>query len=327
MKILVADDDRVSLMTMRRMLLRSGYEVLTASDGAAAVRTILEPGGPRLVLLDWMMPSLNGPEVCRAIRAGVQSGYIYIILLTAKDSKEDLVAGLEAGADDYLIKPCHPQELTARLRTGERILRLEDGLVEARDEMRFRATHDALTQVLNRGAIVHALSEHLDLLRGSHGAIAVLLCDVDHFKQINDSYGHPVGDEVLRAIARRLGDIALGTDAVGRFGGEEFLLVLRDISPEGMSALGRNICDTIYSSPVETSAGPISVSLSIGIVSVGGHEGTWDVDEVLKRADALLYDAKREGRNRAIVESSSEMVLPSTEAHFHACSPPALLSL
>lgn len=327
MKILVADDDRVSLMTMRRMLLRSGYEVSTVTDGAAAVHAILQPAGPRLLLLDWMMPSLNGPEVCRAIRASVQSGYIYIILLTAKDSKEDLIAGLEAGADDYLTKPCHPQELTARLRTGERILRLEDGLVEARDEMRFRATHDALTQVLNRGTIVHTLSEQLRQLAGTPDSIAVLLCDVDHFKNINDSYGHPVGDEVLRAIALRLGDIALGSDVVGRFGGEEFLVVLQNVHADGAAALGRGVCDTVYSTPVATSAGPISVSLSIGMVTVSGRETPCHVDDVLKRADTLLYQAKRQGRNRALVEASAETPLPNTARHLHSCFPPALLSV
>ena len=325
MKILIADDDRVSLMMMRRMLLQSGYDVSTVSDGTAAVQSLAHEDGPRLLLLDWMMPSLNGPEVCRAIRARSYRGYVYIILLTAKDTKADLIEGLEAGADDFLTKPCHPEELTARLRTGQRILQLEDGLVAARDEMHFRATHDSLTEVLNRGAIVHALSEHLQDIERSQQTSAVLLCDVDHFKQINDTYGHPVGDEVLRVIARRLESLKLNNDEVGRFGGEEFLLLLRDVNTDRLSALGSNLCDAIGSSPVETSAGSIPVSMSVGVLGIGREKSAVQVDDVLHRADQLLYRAKREGRNRAVVERSPGVPFVEAERFRSAFFPPALL--
>ncbi len=326
MKILVADDDRVSLMMMRRMLLPRGYEVLTVSDGAAAVQAILQDDGPRLVLLDWMMPSLTGLEVCRAVRSSVRKGYVYIILLSAKGSKEDLITGLQAGADDFLSKPCHPEELAARLRTGHRILQLEDGLVEARDQMHFKATHDALTQVLNRGAIVHTLEQHIEQTRSSSKSAAVLLCDVDHFKHINDTYGHPVGDEVLRSIAHRLGSITLGNDTVGRFGGEEFLLVLEDVDRDRVGALGTNICEMIRSSPVETSAGPITVSISVGIVQVDGFDTACQVDDVLKRADILLYQAKRQGRDRAVAETFEDTSLASSQELLFTF-PPALLAI
>lgn len=323
MRILIADDDRVSLMMMRRMLQQSGYDVCTAGDGRAAVDRVAEPNGPRLLLLDWMMPSMSGPEVCRAIRAQSLGAYVYIVLLTAKDTKEDLIAGLEAGADDFLIKPCHPEELQARLRTGQRILRLEDGLVEARDEMHFRATHDALTRILNRGAIVHSLGDYLaDPMRV--GSSAVLLCDVDHFKHINDTYGHPVGDEVLGAIARRLQSVTLSEDKVGRFGGEEFLLLLHDVSLDHLDGLGHNICELISSHPVETSAGPLMISLSVGVLGLEPSVNAGQLDEILSRTDQLLYRAKREGRARAVADTYLGM--PVEVSSRVASFPPALMA-
>ena len=253
MRILVADDDAVSRSMMRRMLIQSGYEVATAADGAEAVQILLSGEPPRLVLLDWMMPELDGPEVCKAVREAPSRAYTYITLLTSKESKEDLVAGLEAGADDYLTKPCNLEELRARLRTGERVLQLEDTLLKAHEEMRFKANHDALTLLLNRGAILQCLRKSCD--PGSSG-FSLMLCDIDHFKRINDSYGHPVGDEVLREIARRLQGSIGKTGQVGRYGGEEFLLLLEEADSQSMTASAEGIRESIRSTPILTSAGP-----------------------------------------------------------------------
>jgi diguanylate cyclase (GGDEF)-like protein len=301
MKILVADDDQVSLMMMRRMLVQTGYDVVTAQDGWTAVESILEENGPRLLLLDWMMPELSGPEVCKAIRTRSGQGYIYIVLLTAKDSKADLIAGLEAGADDYLTKPCHPEELRARLRTGQRVLRLEDGLVEARDEMHFRATHDALTSLLNRGAIMDALSTKLRESRAQRTGFSVLLCDVDHFKAINDTYGHPVGDQVLRELARRL-QRTTNAGAVGRFGGEEFLMVFDQCGAERLATSASEVCAIVRETPFQTSMGPLQVSISAGALCVSPHDTISAPDQVLQRADLLLYQAKKEGRDRVVLD-------------------------
>lgn len=300
MKILVADDDQVSLMMMRRMLLQNGYEVITAGDGDTAVERILEEDGPRLLLLDWMMPKLNGPEVCQAIRTRAERGYVYIILLTAKDTKDDLVAGLEAGADDYLTKPCYPEELRARLRTGERVLRLEDGLLEMHGEMHFRATHDALTSLLNRGAIVEALSREIQEKRETCEDVSIMLCDVDHFKAINDTYGHLVGDEVLREIARRMRAMCVGTDLVGRFGGEEFLFLLQGCDSPVLASRANSIREAIGGTSILTSSGLLHVSISAGAVSVPGGSCSSNQDQILHWADLLLYQAKKEGRNRVI---------------------------
>src|SRR6202012_4635872 len=169
MKILVADDDAVSLRLMQGLLERGGYVVTTAENGREAAEKLATPGCPRLALIDWMMPELDGPGVCREVRSRQDGSYIYITLLTSKQSSEDVVLGLEAGADDYLIKPCNTEELKARLRTGVRILDLEDKLVEAREEMRYKATHDFLTGLWNRGSIVSDFDRELARARRENG--------------------------------------------------------------------------------------------------------------------------------------------------------------
>src|SRR5438477_2580900 len=227
-KILIADDDKLSRRLLQNTLEKSGYEVLAVEDGAAAGQILSQPDAPRLALLDWMMPGLNGVDVVRAVRLQSDAPYVHMILLTSRQSKEDIIAGLESGADDYLTKPFNPEELRARLRTGERILHLEDSLVKAREEMRFKATHDALTCLWNRGMILDLLQREITRVRreGKDGAVTIVLGDVDHFKKVNDSYGHGVGDEVLREVGCRLTDSVRSYDSVSRYGGEEFLIVL-----------------------------------------------------------------------------------------------------
>lgn len=307
MKILVADDDAVSRLLMERILRRKGLEVIAASDGSEAVELLLQDEGPRLVLLDWTMPELNGPEVCKAVRSGSRAAYVYITLLTSRDSKEDLVAGLEAGADDYLIKPCHPEELWARLRVGQRILQLEDILVSARDDMHRRATHDPLTQLLNRGAILDALGRRLVDVRSSTDQFGVMLCDIDHFKAINDTYGHSVGDEVLCGISRSLKSLA-HVQQVGRYGGEEFLLLLQGRSHREIETAAERICSSIRSTPIFTAVGPLSITLSGGAVFVGPRLRDLSSHELIRRADELLYRAKREGRDRTIAFAPTEQL-------------------
>jgi two-component system cell cycle response regulator len=313
-KILVADDDAVSRLLMQRMLGAMGYEVVTARNGVEAVGILAEDDGPRLVLLDWTMPEMSGLEVCRAIRNGLRRAYIYIALLTSKDSKEDLVAGLEAGADDYLTKPCHPEELRARLRTGQRILQLEDILIEAHEELRRHATRDALTQILNRGAIFDGLSAKLGHARLRGVEFAVLLCDVDHFKNVNDTHGHLVGDEVLREVADRLkNNVRKG--AVGRYGGEEFLLLLEGCGADHVGMVADRICSVIRSSPVITSAGPLNITISAGALAIDYEMTSFSPEAVVQQADELLYAAKRGGRDRAVVrtvitEPDLELAIP-----------------
>jgi diguanylate cyclase (GGDEF)-like protein len=297
LKILVADDETVSRMMMKKILQTSGYEVVEAADGREAAGLLSEPGGPRMALIDWIMPAMDGPQVCRQIRTQSDHSYIYLILLTSKQSKEDIVAGLESGADDYLTKPCNPEELKARLRTGQRILDLEDKLVEAREAMRYKATHDSLTSLWNHGAILALLKRELSRMQRENSRISLLLCDIDHFKQINDTYGHIVGDKVLEELATRLQAAIRPYDAVGRYGGEEFLLILTGCDKPDLQVRAEQIRQAICSKPFTTGEIEISISISIGALPHCALEGTKKVEEILSTVDAALYRAKAAGRN------------------------------
>jgi diguanylate cyclase (GGDEF)-like protein len=221
-------------------------------------------------------------------------------LLTAKQSSEDIVQGLKAGADDYLTKPCHPAELQARLHTGRRILQLEDKLVEAREQMRFKATHDSLTSLWDRGAVLTLLRSELSRAMRERSPVSLLLCDLDHFKQINDSHGHLIGDEVLQEVSRRLVDSVRLHDAVGRFGGEEFLIVLSGCGAESLKDRAEHVRRSISELPIATQSGPISVSLSVGATTIEHCDPSLPVEPFLKQADDALYRAKDAGRDQVV---------------------------
>jgi two-component system cell cycle response regulator len=312
MKILIADDEVISRRMIERTLERFGYEVITAGDGAAAARELSKPDGPRLALIDWMMPEMDGPEVCRQIRARIGSPYVYMLLLTSKELSEDIVAGLEAGADDYLTKPCEPAELQARLRTGQRILKLEDDLVEAREQMRFKATHDALTSLWDRGAILSLLRGEVNRTAGGF-PVSLLMCDVDHFKEINDQHGHLVGDEVLRELSSRLTGAVRQNDAVGRYGGEEFLAVLSGCPRHNLEEVAEQVRKAIDNTPFKTSAGELSVSISLGATSIESWDPHSSMEYYLRLADRSLYKAKQTGRNR-VAYSEAPTVQPEGQA-------------
>jgi len=303
LKILIADDDELSLMLMETTLKRIGYDVVAAVNGRDAMDRLLEIDGPRLALLDWMMPEMDGPVVCQNIRALSHRPYIYVTLLTSKDSKADLVEGLDAGADDYLTKPCDPEELKARLRTGQRIPQLEDQLVTAREEMRFKATHDPLTTLWNRGKILESLDQTLQIGHPS----AVLLCDVDYFKGINDTHGHLAGDAVLREIAHRLRRAVRQDDAIGRYGGEEFLVLLTGCDERSLLERAEQLRAKVADTGFNIEGDSISVTVSIGAIFASGDEPRQSSEAILRRADEALYLAKQNGRNR-VVTTSAHMV-------------------
>jgi len=296
MKILIADDEAMSRRLLQKTLERAGYQVSTAENGREAADQLCGLGGPKLALLDWEMPELDGPGVCREVRKKKEHSYIYMVLLTSKEAKEDIVAGLESGADDYLVKPFDTAELKARLRTGLRILDLENRLVEAREEMRFKASHDALTTLWNRGVVMELMGQELSRSHREKGTTVIVLCDIDHFKTVNDSFGHLIGDEVLRETAKRLLASVRSYDFVGRYGGEEFLVVLNNCDPAFAMARAEEIRNTIAQHPVETSSGPVTVTMSLGLLL--SHEwGSRSVEELLHEADKALYSAKAAGRN------------------------------
>lgn len=311
MKILVADDDAVSRCLMERLLHRVGYEVVLAEDGRQALKSLMSPERPRLALLDWMMPGLDGPSVCLEVRSHREQPYSYIILLTSKEAKEDLIAGLHAGADDYLTKPCNAEELKARLRTGERVLRLEDTLVQAREEMRFRATHDALTSLWNRGAILSHLNEEIDRVQREQASCSLLLCDVDHFKRINDVHGHLAGDAVLRDVAIQLSRATRRGDSVGRYGGEEFLVILSDCGAESVAHRAEELRQAVASEMLTPNLRGLSISVSIGAIAID-HSSGQVAEDYLSQADRALYMAKMEGRNRVVIADQGRLAKTAT---------------
>ncbi len=308
MRVLLAEDDSVLRRLLESLLGKWGYEVVAAQDGAEAWKLLQAQDAPRLALLDWMMPGMDGVEVCRAARRRVAQPYTYILLLTARDNKRDVVDGLESGADDYLSKPFHPQELEVRLRVGKRILELEDSLVAAREAMQFKATHDALTGLWNHAAILDILHRELVRARREHGSVGILLADLDHFKAINDTRGHLAGDDVLREVARRLTGAVRVYDAVGRYGGEEFLIVMPGCDPATTRDRAEHLRGAVGSQPAESSGGDIPITLSVGAVSSRDWgEAEADTDTLLRAADAALYRAKNAGRNRIEMAVSGEM--------------------
>lgn len=309
MKILLAEDDRVSRMIMQRMLQSFGYEVAVAEDGLQAVNTLSQPDAPRLALVDWMMPGLDGLGVCRQVRNLYREGaYVYLLLLTSKQNSEDIVAGLEAGADDYITKPCQPAELKARLLTGRRILLLEEKLVEAREEMRYKAMHDALTGLWNRAAILPMVETELQRSSREGTPTSIVLCDVDQFKRINDNYGHAAGDLVLQEVARRLTASVRTYDAVGRYGGEEFLILLSHCDESAADTRCEQIRAAVFGKQIDIGSRAITVSISLGAVTCGDWNCNLPFAKLLASADAALYRAKNEGRNRTVLAQAMVQV-------------------
>ena len=296
-RVLAAEDNPVFQTMLRTMLTKWGYDVTMARDGTEAWEILQRDDAPRLALLDWMMPGMDGVELCRAVRASSREPYIYILLLTARTESHYLVEGMDAGADDYLTKPINSHELRVRLRAGMRILRLQEELVQAREALRDQAMHDGLTGLLNRGSILESLQTTLARASRERGPVSVLMIDLDRFKQTNDTYGHVTGDAVLREAARRMKAAVRRYDSVGRCGGEEFLIVLPGCTVDAAVAQAERVRDAIGGEPFAAGPHTLSVTCSIG---VGGRTLPCesDTDALVREADAALYLAKGRGRNR-----------------------------
>jgi len=316
-RVLIADDDALCRKMLEDMLTRLGYEVLPVADGAEAWRILQMENAPRLAILDWLMPGMDGVDICRELRRKPQDLYTYVLLLTARDTKEDAIAGLDAGADDYLIKPLDASELRARLRTGMRILDLQEHLISGRENLRVQATHDPLTGLYNRAEILDVLQRELARCERGGGCVAALLADLDHFKEINDTYGHLIGDAVLRELSLRMRSAVRPYDAVGRYGGDEFLLVLPGCDASAALSVGERIRISCARKAIETSAGPLYLTLSLG-GTIGRVLGENQVEPVLLAADTALYRAKKAGRNRVVVQATDGQTqdahAPSTAA-------------
>lgn len=300
MKILIAEDDPISRRLLETILGKWGYEVVVALDGAQAWKILEARDSPKLAILDWMMPGMDGIEVCRRVRDRDGAPYVYVLLLTARSQREDLVQGMEAGADDYVTKPFDANELKVRLRAGRRILELQEQLMSAQEALRDQASRDPLTGIWNRNAIFDILRREVARSERENTPLAIVMIDLDHFKQLNDTYGHMAGDAVLREATARMSVNIRTYDAVGRYGGEEFLIVLPGCDVCSGAARAERLREAVAMHPFDTSEGRLTVTCSLGVASTAGSN-TFDCDTLIRIADAALYRAKHNGRNRVEV--------------------------
>jgi two-component system cell cycle response regulator len=303
MKILVADDDPISRRLLEVCLRDAGYEVAVAVDGAEALRMIEQPDSPRLLVLDRVMPQMDGVDVCRAIRRGGPEPYVYIILLTGRSEQEEIVEGFEAGADDYITKPFDIQELKARVRTGARIVERQEQLISAREQLRLEGMYDALTGLLNRAAFFVIFKKDVARAERQKTPLTLIMADLDHFKDTNDRYGHLAGDAVLAEIARRLRAGLRVSDSIGRYGGEEFVIVAPGCNAADAAAMAERFRLSVCTTPVDVASEGIPVTMSFGVATTVDMTKS---SQLLRAADEALYRAKHAGRNKVeLIELAS----------------------
>ena len=295
MNVLIADDSGVSRRLLESTIKKWGYESVTATDGKQAWEMLQSIDAPRLVVLDWMMPGFTGPEVCRMLRAKNAEPYTYVLLLTSRDQKEDLIEGMDSGADDYLSKPFNQQELKVRLRAGRRIVELQYELLRAREALRVQATIDSLTGLKNRGMIFERLCTEMERSKRERTPCGIVILDIDHFKVVNDTEGHAAGDTVLRQLALRFRENIRPYDAVGRYGGEEFLILLPGCDLSNTVNQAERLRRLIADKPIHHNGVALQVTASFGATC---YAPSMTAEQLVQIADEALYRAKNGGRNR-----------------------------
>ncbi len=295
MKILIAEENVILSQNLAKNISNWGYKVVTARNGSEAWNTILKDD-IRLAILDWMMPGFDGITLCRKIRkelAKNKSEHIYIILLIGKNQQDDIIEGLSAGADDYMVKPANLLELKVRLMNGSRIIALEDKRIQL-------ATTDSLTDLWNRRKIFEIFEEELDRGTREHIHIGAIMIDIDNFKQINDNFGHATGDRVLTEVAFRLKHSLRLYDKIGRYGGDEMLIVLPNCDQNNMTVIAERLRQVICTKKIKTNAGDLNITISLGGASTQNFNEI-SLDKLLESSDKALYLAKRRGRNCSVV--------------------------
>ena len=289
MRILIAEDDLVTARLLRALLDSWGFEVVTVTDGVSALAVLQTPDAPRLAILDWMMPGLDGPEVCRRARAYRPGVPMYLILVTSREARRDVVAGLDAGADDYVVKPPDPEELRSRLKAGIRVLAMEHHFERV-------AMVDVLTELPNRRGLDDTFARQLTRSLREQHPVSLLMVDVDHFKRLNDTHGHLMGDEVLKRLARILRKQVRPNDLVARYGGEEFALLLPNTDSDTAVMVSDRLRTAVGHRETEDASGHLpSITVSIGVATA---RAPISLSELMSQADAALYRAKQSGRNR-----------------------------
>jgi len=296
-RALVAEDDAASRILLQKMLTKWGYDVVTARNGAEAWEVLTSDIPPDVVVLDWMMPELDGVEVCRRVRALDLSSPPYLILLTSRGDKADIATGLEAGAADYVQKPFDHDELRARLLVGRRYAELNKKLLDVQGELRRQALTDPLTHIMNRRAILMRLAEEMARAPRQNLPLSIGAMDIDHFKNVNDNYGHSSGDIALQNVVERALKALRPYDALGRTGGEEFLIVMPGVGPRDANIVLERIRKIVRAPEIQLPGVALTITVSIG-------GATWEgecMDDLLNRADEALYRAKGGGRDQIVL--------------------------
>jgi diguanylate cyclase (GGDEF)-like protein len=296
--VLVAEDHPALRKQLEFMLTKAGFAVTAVENGRRALELTRERFFP-IIVTDWMMPEMDGVELCRSVREAPAAGYVYIVLLTAKSSKDDIVTGLQAGADDFLTKPYHPAELIARLNTAKRILGLEQCLKRVNEETKIISITDPLTGAYNRTYLNDRLPQEVKRARKYARSLSLIMTDIDYFKRINDNYGHPAGDRVLRIFVQSIRTvIRVDCDWIARYGGDEFLIVLPETSPAGGGVAAERFARMVSEKAVIFGALSIPVSASFGVTGFDLAPPQQDIspDALIALADKALYRAKREQR-------------------------------
>jgi two-component system, cell cycle response regulator len=299
-KVLLVDDDEIVLDHLGKSIFAAGYQVLTAPDSGTALASMQKDFAP-IVVLDVNLPDMDGLALCRTIRRQSYPGYTYVMLYSAKDGEADILAGLEAGADDYISKRTSRSQLISRLRTARRILSLEHSLKTLLESREQEARTDHLTGAYSRRFLFQQLTRELAAAHDSHGELSVLVLDFDHFSEVNDRYGHAAGDSVLKEAVKRIQE-SLRSNGYwcARMGGDEFSVVLPQTGPAGASLMAERLRGAIEESPIRTGTGIVRMTVSIGASSLGAitdREST-TAEQLLDLADKSLYKSKRAGRNR-----------------------------
>ncbi|MEA1961664.1 MAG: diguanylate cyclase [Bacillota bacterium] len=293
MRVLIADDDPLSLILLEKSLDHWGYEIVSCKNGNDAWGILEKEDAPNLIILDWVMPGMEGIDICRRLRSRNSPNYMYVILLTGKSERKDIIKGLESGADDYIVKPFHPEELKYRLQIGKRVIELEQRIMKL-------ASTDYLTGLLNRRAFMERVEAEVNRSRRQGQNMGVIIMDIDHFKYVNDQYGHQAGDEVLQNVAVSLTRCCRSYDYVGRYGGEEFIVCLPGADQEISVRIAERMRMAIKGDEtVLADARRIKITASFGVSTLDVNQEE-SLDSLINRADRLLYQAKNEGRNRVV---------------------------
>ncbi len=304
MRVLLADSDPDRLRQLEGWLRKWGYDVTPSRNGVDAWAKLEAERVPVIAILAWRMEGMLGIDVCRRLRLHPDLPTAYVLLLVDHRGQEDLLDGINGGADDFLLAPLEAVETRARIRTGARIVETELALKASQDALRVQSTRDGVTGSWNHASILDTLQKERERARRKSGSVGVVLADLDEFRKVNENLGHPVGDEVLREAARRLNSSVRPYDAVGRYGGEEFLIVLPGSDGLGARTVAERIREGFANRPVLTSAGPVPLTLSLGVAAEGGEAGG-DGSALLLAAGSALARAQKSGRNRAALADES----------------------